>query len=101
MLEYIFYHCRKFPLFIIHTNSHFLFLQDCFFPDVANWLKLRTYICGCVQPPQGFFSLFISFPPMKRGLEWSWADTGAEAQSTLLCYSMIKSLYGKQITIVL
>lgn len=38
---------------------------------------------------------------MKRGLEWSWAGTGAEAQTTLLSYGMIKSLYGKQITIVL
>jgi hypothetical protein len=38
---------------------------------------------------------------MKCGLEWSWPGTRAEAQSTLLSYSMIKSLYGKQITIVL
>ena len=27
-----------------HNNSHFLLLQD-YFPAVANWLKLRSYIC--------------------------------------------------------
>ena len=33
-------------LYSPHNNSHFLLLQ-CYFPSVANWLQLRSYICIC------------------------------------------------------
>ena len=45
-----------------HNNSHFLMLQD-YFPVVANWLKLRSYICtpGCSKSYFGeTFSLMYS-----------------------------------------
>ena len=41
--------------YIPHNNSHFLLLQE-YFPAVANWFKLRSYIGSTFFPTAILFT---------------------------------------------